>query len=167
MLTNLLPGIRDIRTPLATGYLWLLTLWFWIPSHFKHTPPTTGIPGDITHLAHYASRAGVGIAISFAAYLVGVLSKSLNPPLVRFGTFCAYLPTLIKAGIGRTFHAIGINSPIRFWRSEIRFLDFWRRLFYTTTSLQTEEQRAEIELAFYQTFSIVTAQFSRAGIYIY
>jgi hypothetical protein len=40
MLTNFLPGIREFRTPLATGYIWLLTFWLWIPTHFKDTPPT-------------------------------------------------------------------------------------------------------------------------------
>jgi hypothetical protein len=28
-LTNLLPGVRDFRTPLITGYAWLLSLWLW------------------------------------------------------------------------------------------------------------------------------------------
>lgn len=97
MLGNLLPGVREVRTPLATGYLWLLILWLWLPAHFKEIPPISGVPGDIAHLAHYGGRVSVGIAISFIAYLIGILSQFLNFPLVRIGTFAAYLPTLITS----------------------------------------------------------------------
>lgn len=170
MLTNLLPGIRDIRTPLATGYLWLLTLWLWIPSHFKHVPPTTGVPGDITRLAHYASRAGVGIAISFLAYLIGVLSKSLNPPLVRVGTFNAYVPEFIRLGIFWTWVAI---SPYREFGSgspNVRFIDFWRRITDTPPRHQSwrqseeeREKREEIELKYAQKVDVVTGVLSWKG----
>lgn len=30
MISHLLPGFRNIRTPLATGYLYLLLLWLWV-----------------------------------------------------------------------------------------------------------------------------------------
>jgi hypothetical protein len=97
MLSNLLPGIREIRTPLASGYLWLLIFWLWLPSHLTKVAPTSGIPGDITHLAHYGGRAAVGIALSFAAYLIGILSQFLNFPFVRLGTLIAYIPASIKS----------------------------------------------------------------------
>ena len=154
MLTNLLPGIRDLRTPLATGYLWLLALWLWVPSQFKHAVPTTGIPGDITRLAHYASRAGVGIAVSFAAYLVGVLSKSLNPPLVRLGTFSFYAPSLITRGAyGQPLFIAGVG-----------FLDFWRRWFPVAASVDETEKERE-ELAFNEKTVLVSARLSTAGLY--
>lgn len=46
---------------------------------------------------------------SFIAYLVGVLSRSFNPPLVRLGTFSHYFPRRFKPKIG--------------------FVDFWRQTF--------------------------------------
>ncbi len=87
MLANLLPGIRELRTPLAVGYVWLLTFWLWLPEHFKATAPTVGVPGDIARLTHYSGRLGVGIALSFIAYLIGALSVLFNGPLVRIGSF--------------------------------------------------------------------------------
>jgi hypothetical protein len=152
MLTNLLPGIRDLRTPLATGYLWLLALWLWIPSHFKYVPPTSGIPGDITRLTHYAGRAGVAIAISFAAYLIGVLSKSLNPPLVRLGTASTYIAALISGSILPKFQLV----------------DFWRRAFPIDTP--RDQFAGSGFLASKKSFSIdaisiATGRLSEAGIY--
>jgi hypothetical protein len=87
VLANLLPGIRDLRTPLATGYIWLLTFWLWTPARFKDTTPTVGVPGDIARLAHYSGRLGVAIAVSLIAYLIGVLSGILNQPLTQAGSF--------------------------------------------------------------------------------
>lgn len=155
MLANLLPGIRDIRTPLATGYLWLLTLWFWIPSHFKDAPPTSGIPGDVTRLGHYAGRAGVGVAISFVAYLVGVLSKSLNPPLVRLGTFNTYIPTLFMSRFSAYL------PP----RTKVRFLDFWRRSFSISLTRDSEDEREKALEEFDEQINLVTGQLSRSGLY--
>lgn len=152
MLINLLPGIRDLRTPLATGYLWLLALWLWIPSHFKYIPPTSGVPGDITRLAHYASRAGVVVAISFAAYLIGVLSKSLNPPLVRLGTASTYIAALISGSI----------VP------KIQLLDFWRRAFPVDTPRDefVENRVFASKKKFSEAaVSIATGRLSEAGIY--
>lgn len=87
MLANLLPGIRELRAPLATGYIWLLTFWLWIPDHFKDKPPTEGALGDIARLAHYSGRLGVGIALSFVAYLIGALSELFNYHMTRLGSF--------------------------------------------------------------------------------
>jgi hypothetical protein len=151
MLTNLLPGIRDIRTPLATGYLWLLTLWLWIPSHFKHVPPTTGVPGDITRLAQYSTRVGVGIAISFAAYLIGILSKALGPPLVRLGTLNAYLPVLINARVwgGGLYKPMPNIRSRDFLAVKVPSGSYSRKVFNLEASKKT---------------SIVTARLSRTGI---
>jgi hypothetical protein len=97
MLANLLPGIREIRTPLATGYLWLLTFWLWLPAHLKKNAPTSGILGEFTQLAHYVGRIGIGIAISFVAYLIGILSQFLRGPVPRLGTISAYIPKFIRS----------------------------------------------------------------------
>ena len=90
MLANLLPGIRDIRTPLATGYIWLLTFWLWLPAHFRDTRPSEGVPGDIAQLAHYSGRVGIAIALSFIAYLIGALSALFDAPLTAIGSFLSW-----------------------------------------------------------------------------
>jgi hypothetical protein len=100
MLANLLPGIRDLRTPLAVGYIWLLTFWLWIPAHFKDTAPTVGVTGDLARLAHYSGRVGVAIALSFIAYLIGALSLALfNAPLTRIGSFISWYGRFPRAEI--------------------------------------------------------------------
>ena len=191
MLANLLPGIRDLRTPLATGYIWLLTFWLWIPSHFKHVPPTSGVPGDVTHLVHYAGRVGVGVAISFVAYLIGILSQALNSPFSRLGTLNVYLPSIIQSRINqlrnwlnrlrerladdlrftysRTLHYVSFALASRRRRiypaeRDIKIWDFWRRSF-TYPADSGKDDRDEAELAFMRRIVIVVGQFSRTGVY--
>jgi hypothetical protein len=72
VLANLLPGIREVRTPLAAGYLWLAFLWL----------ATGGLP-DVADspLVRSVQRllAGAGplasvAALALVAYLTGVVS---------------------------------------------------------------------------------------------
>jgi hypothetical protein len=114
MLANLLPGIREIRTPLAVGYIWLMTFWLWIPQHFKDTVPSTGVPGDIARLAHYSGRAGIAVALSFIAYLVGALSAALfDGPSKRTGSLLYYY-----VGFGTDYY--DSERPVT-----VRFRDFF------------------------------------------
>jgi hypothetical protein len=115
MLANLLPGIRDLRTPLAVGYIWLLTLWLWIPTRFKDVAPSTGVPGDLARLAHYSGRLGIGIALSFIAYLIGALSALFNGPLRRIGSFASLYVRWPKFGV-----RLGYDTYFT-----MRFIDFW------------------------------------------
>jgi hypothetical protein len=77
MLANLLPGIREVRAPLAAGYLWLLTLWVALEPVLPDERGATGVVESLYRLADGLSSVGVGVAVSFAAYLVGSLSISL------------------------------------------------------------------------------------------
>ena len=77
MLAHLLPGIREVRAPLAAGYLWLLALWVALEPVLPDERDATGVVESLYRLADGLSAVGVGVAVSFAAYLVGSLSISL------------------------------------------------------------------------------------------
>ena len=80
MFAQLLPGLRELRAPLAAGYLWLLALWIAlepvIPDESR---------GVLESLERFEQRAGplsLAAALTFAAYLLGSLSAAV--PLRRF-----------------------------------------------------------------------------------
>ncbi|MDQ3983305.1 MAG: hypothetical protein M3271_11565, partial [Actinomycetota bacterium] len=77
MLTSLLPGIRELRVPLATGYLWLVALAIAIEPHVPGRAEARGLAATLYRLADASSVLGVGVALSFVAYLVGSLSVGL------------------------------------------------------------------------------------------
>jgi hypothetical protein len=77
MFAHLLPGIREVRAPLAAGYLWLLALWVALEPVLPDERSATGVVESLYRLADGLSAVGVGVAVSFAAYLVGSLSISL------------------------------------------------------------------------------------------
>lgn len=112
MLVSLLPGIRDLRTPLVIGYVWLVVFWLWIPASAKLTVPTEGVLGDLAQLGGYVGITGLTVAASFVAYLVGTLSSALNVPFVRLG---AYLAHILSGG----------RRPIADGRKRLGFTDFW------------------------------------------
>jgi hypothetical protein len=85
MLTTLLPGIRDLRAPLAAGYLWLVALGLILEPHIPGRADATGLMASIYRLADGLSSIGVGVAVTFAAYLIGSLSMAVGTtPLRRF-----------------------------------------------------------------------------------
>jgi hypothetical protein len=76
MLASLLAGIRQIRAPLAAGYLWL------VPVFFAVRAPTSvdATPGPLRQLLRVVPELGqpaTAEAVSFVAYLVGSLSLDL------------------------------------------------------------------------------------------
>jgi len=76
-LANVLPGIRDLRAPLAAGYIWLLGLWLALEPTIPSRSQAGGVLGSVYELGDELSTVGLGIAASFVAYVVGALSTSL------------------------------------------------------------------------------------------
>jgi hypothetical protein len=74
MLMNLLPGLRELRAPLASGYLWLLSAWLflgrmqWLPTE---RPPGNGEVARLWDLGGTLGRTVVIAAVTFIAYLIG------------------------------------------------------------------------------------------------
>jgi hypothetical protein len=100
MLASLLPGFREVRAPLAAGYLWLMTLWIlWTPAC-----EDSELTRSACQLNSTFSDVGLGaVAVaSFTAYLVGALSI----------TFCSLpLRRWIQAGgAGRLEHLRPVSA---------------------------------------------------------
>lgn len=64
MLLNLLPGLRELRAPLAAGYLWLFAGWLALHGH---VPQVEGAKSFFDEFKGVGSAA----ALTFAAYLIG------------------------------------------------------------------------------------------------
>ncbi|MFF3376015.1 hypothetical protein ACFYXF_24055 [Streptomyces sp. NPDC002680] len=78
MLAALLPGVREIRTPLAVGYTWLVVLWLAVGHRVPEPGNARGVLSDLYRLAHAVGLVAVGIAVSVIAYLVGVIATRLG-----------------------------------------------------------------------------------------
>lgn len=73
MLSQVLPGFRDFRTPLVTGYLWLFCGWLMLGMPIPDKGETTGIIGMLNWLMGYTSGATLLVVLSFVAYIIGLL----------------------------------------------------------------------------------------------
>jgi hypothetical protein len=76
MFASLLPGLRELRAPLAAGYIWLVFVYFVVgaPTEVK------AAPGPLQQLLTVLPPMGTvatGIAVGFVAYLIGSLSQDL------------------------------------------------------------------------------------------
>lgn len=78
MLASILPGLREIRAPLAAGYLWLVTAWLLL---HDRVDTGTDAPGAVEALQELRDAIGVGgvaAAATFVAYLLGALWEPLS-----------------------------------------------------------------------------------------
>jgi len=83
LITNLLPGLRDLRTPLATGYLWLIFLWLLLHKHVPTSVATAKGPlKSLYELSDLAGKGAILTATTFIAYLLGsLLTKPYSRPV--------------------------------------------------------------------------------------
>jgi hypothetical protein len=83
MWASLLPGVRDLRAPLAAGYVWLLFGWLLFEPHQGSLGFIAPVVATFSSLDHLVSAAGLAVAASFAAYLIGSLSSTLTDTVQR------------------------------------------------------------------------------------
>jgi hypothetical protein len=87
MLANLLPGFREIRAPLAAGYIWLLTLWVGFSECIPEKESAQGVWGSLYHLSSIVGTAATLAGVSFVAYLVGCLLEVRARAIVHWFRF--------------------------------------------------------------------------------
>jgi hypothetical protein len=81
VLANFLPGVRQLRAPLAAGLLWLLAVWLVVEPSIPASGADAGEPWHaFDEIGRAVSGLGIGlaaIAVTFAAYLVGSLTENV------------------------------------------------------------------------------------------
>jgi hypothetical protein len=75
MLMSLLPGLRDLRTPLATGYVWLIWLWLAFSEDVATPDKAHGVLARVYQLADSVGPQATLAAVSFTAYLIGSVTQ--------------------------------------------------------------------------------------------
>ncbi|MEV1005008.1 hypothetical protein [Nonomuraea sp. NPDC050202] len=71
VLASLLPGIRDLRTPLTVGYLWLICGWLWFRDVLPQRATARGPIADLYDLDGILPSGTYLAALTFIAYFLG------------------------------------------------------------------------------------------------
>jgi hypothetical protein len=82
-VTQLLPGLRDVRGPLIAGYLWLLTGWLLLADRLPQRH-SLGVYSRAFEAGDALGRVGLAAAASIAAYLIGSLLGAV-PNWIDYG----------------------------------------------------------------------------------
>lgn len=99
LLSNVVPGLRDFRTPWTSGLLWLLLGWLLLRGHVdaQSSPElfeaASGLEGALTQF-------GAVAAISSGAYLVGTALEFV------WSFFLSRLPQVSRKGLGSIRSAV-------------------------------------------------------------
>lgn len=76
-ITQLLPGVRDIRGPLVAGYLWLFSGWLLLADYLPSRNTNVDAYTNVIEVGDSLGRVGIVAAVSVAAYLVGSLLQTI------------------------------------------------------------------------------------------
>ncbi len=98
VLTELLPGARQLRTPLAIGYLWLLVAWInapRVPAVLRHGTLVVRATQDIRHLTPVL----IVLIVSFCAYILGLFFEIFDELLVIIGSVSLLATGLLIAAV--------------------------------------------------------------------
>lgn len=85
MLTSLLPGLRELRTPLAAGYVWLVDAWIIFGVHLPRHRPADGPLALVWDLGTFVGPTVVLAVTTFVAYLAGSILEIDPTRLWDFG----------------------------------------------------------------------------------
>ena len=88
-----LPGVREIRSALAGGYLWIVVLWLALDPSLGESNFAAEPYKSAHHLGDAVGPLALGIAVSFAAYLIGTAANEIRGMLSS-----AYLRVRRSAG---------------------------------------------------------------------
>jgi hypothetical protein len=120
MVTGVLPGLRELRAPLAAGYVWLLAAWLALGDEL----PTAGddkAPSldRLYRLEPVVSDLGLAVVASVAAYLVGSIAIDVQARVARLLRDRAQEPRQKRQdadgrsqGIVPLFAAVGASAVI-------------------------------------------------------
>jgi hypothetical protein len=78
MLANILPGLREFRTPLAVGWTWLFALWIAMRHMLPPRDSSVGLVRDVLGVTTLLGQAAVISVLAFVAYLLGSLLEREN-----------------------------------------------------------------------------------------
>jgi hypothetical protein len=78
ILASIFPGVREVRSPLAAGFLWLTCGWLLFRNSFTQASLHEGIARDLASLANWLGKPALFVVASFVAYLIGLLSTSIS-----------------------------------------------------------------------------------------
>jgi hypothetical protein len=77
MLSSLLPGLRELRTPLVVGWTWLTAAWIVLGKYLLHMA-SIPLVHDIAQLSGLLGQSAIIGVVAFMAYLLGSLIAREN-----------------------------------------------------------------------------------------
>jgi hypothetical protein len=145
ILSGLLPGARQIRTPLVVGYLWFLVAWInvaHVPVRLRHGLLIARASQDFKHL----SPALVIIILSFIAYLVGLFFELFDDIAVKIAIPLAGVAVIIVTVSVIVVFIVGL-WPVTLAVLAIIVLAYYRRTRRFHSSIDAEFDQSMVNMS--------------------
>ncbi|RAJ88891.1 hypothetical protein K377_02355 [Streptomyces sp. PsTaAH-137] len=131
VLANLLPGIREIRTPLSAGYIWLISLWLAISEYIPEREKAHGVWESAYKLSGAIGTTATFAAVSFVAYLIGCLLEIKARSIVHWFRFSEWRWAIDRRILGNSSYMELEDPRMLHWsenpetsRGDVEFHDY-------------------------------------------
>ncbi|MFG1659554.1 hypothetical protein ACGFIY_23775 [Micromonospora chersina] len=127
ILGSLLPGLREVRAPLAAGYLWIAYAWLALRNDVPQRKTATGLLADVYDLAAWLGKPGIMVIVGFTAYLIGVVSVGATTYVLRR---LSHLALMSRNRADLVLFKLGLS---------VRGVEALKSICYTSVVLQLQE----------------------------
>ena len=83
VLTNLIPGLRELRAPLAAGFLWIVVAWVAGVGEWPGEDSSSELAQRLRDSRDFVGTTAAAAALAFLAYLVGSITADVTTALLR------------------------------------------------------------------------------------
>ena len=134
--------------PLAAGFLWLVVLWLCLYQVIPDADGATGLAAEIYRIVGAFGAAALAAAVSFVAYLIGILAAPATAALTRW--FLSLIPSLDKLSPSTLDEArrLAARTAVRAFEAGVGLdlIEDTRSAEYLDTDFSWLQIRADLEL---------------------
>jgi hypothetical protein len=139
LIAQLLPGVREFRVPLVSGYLWVVFAWILIGMPVPSKGEKTGLIGIINAASEYLSPAASVGVLTFVAYVLGIL-LTVDSKMVTSVLAWWWDKMLHKAAVNAAENNGSLKSNVERAKRELRSA----RPFMPSLSTETQQSISHI-----------------------
>ena len=81
-IEGILPGLREFRVPLVTGFLWAVFGWLLLADSVPDQSVATGFWTELFRLTAWLGRSGTFVAALSLVYLLGLVIVGVSKPVL-------------------------------------------------------------------------------------
>jgi hypothetical protein len=110
VLANLVPGLRELRAPLAAGFLWIVVAWFAVVGEWPTAGSSDALPQRLEDARDFLGAPAAAAVLAFVAYLVGSVTADVTTAFLHGSAVSDEAQRAARELVSRTMERVGTKE---------------------------------------------------------